>query len=243
MLPFDASFNWSLASNLGAVASDAPLIAFVNNDIEMLSHGWDDVLADMLSRPHVGAVGARLLYSNRSVQHAGIAFGFGPSGTEHEGRGVPAADPGPGRRYVTSHAVSAVTGAFLALRRTDFEHLGGFDAGRLMIAYSDVDLCLRLRTTGKVIQYCPSIEAVHHEGATRGINATQSAIAWDESERLDLIERWGDALADDPGINPYWRREEHPFQTLREPTMREVISHIDRSAHRHPWQPQGFGEC
>lgn len=237
VVPLDAPFNWSLASNLGAAASNAPLIAFVNNDVEMLSPGWDEVLADVLSRPHVGAVGARLLYPDRTLQHAGIAFGFGPSGTEHEGRGVPAVVPGPGRRYVVSHAVSAVTGAFLALRRRDFEQLGGFDAERLMIAYSDVDLCLRLRETGKVIQYCPAIEAIHHEGATRGINATQRAIAWDEGERLDLIARWGEALADDPGISPYWRRGDQPFETIREPTIREILAHIDRSASLHPWRP------
>lgn len=236
ILKFDSPFNWSLASNLGAAASDAPLIAFVNNDVEMLSTGWDDLLADALSSPEVGAVGARLLYPDRTIQHAGIAFGFGPSGTEHEGRGVPAADPGPGRRYAISHAVSALTGAFLAVRRSEFDQIGGFDAARLMIAHSDVDLCLRLRELGRIILYCPAIEAIHHEGATRGRNQTQAAIAWDEGERLDLLDRWGEALADDPGISPYWCRGDKPFELLREPTIREILKQIDRSAGRHPWQ-------
>lgn len=237
VVPFDAPFNWSLASNLGAQASDAPLIAFVNNDVEMLSSGWDDVVAAALSNPHIGAVGARLLYPDRTVQHAGIAFGFGPGGTEHEGRGVPAADPGPGKRYVIPHAVSAVTGAFLAVRRADFDHLEGFDAARLMIAHSDVDFCLRLRELGKVILYCPAIQAVHHEGATRGLNETQAAIAWDEGERLDLLDRWGDALSDDPGISLYWQRTDRPFESLREPTVREILAHLDQSASAQPWRP------
>ncbi|MCC2978683.1 glycosyltransferase [Sphingomonas sp. IC4-52] len=236
VLRFDSPFNWSLASNMGAAASDAPLIVFINNDVEMLSAGWDDLVADGLSRPDAGAVGARLLYPDRTIQHAGIAFGFGPGGTEHEGRGVPAADPGPGRRYVVTHAVCALTGAFLAVRRSDFNQLGGFDAARLMVAHSDVDLCLRLRELGRVILYCPAIEAIHHEGATRGRNQTQAAIAWDEGERLDLLDRWGEALADDPGISPYWRRDDKPFELLREPTIREILKQIDRSASRHPWQ-------
>lgn len=239
VVPFESPFNWSLASNLGAAASDAPLITFVNNDVEMLSPGWDDVVAEALSRPHVGVVGARLLYPDRTIQHAGIAVGFGPVGTEHEGRGAPAADPGPGNRYVTTHAVSAVTGAFLGVRRTDFQQLDGFDAARLMIAHSDVDLCLRMRQLGKVILYCPAIQAVHHEGATRGRNQTQAAIAWDEGERLDLLDRWGEALANDPGISPYWRRGERPFELLREPTIREVLEHIDQSASSFPWRPAG----
>ncbi|WP_169715642.1 glycosyltransferase [Sphingomonas mucosissima] len=241
VVPFDSPFNWSLASNLGAGASDAPLIAFVNNDVEMLSAGWDDAVADALSHPHVGAVGARLLYPDQTVQHAGIAFGFGPGGTEHEGRGVPAADPGPGNRYVLTHAVSAVTGAFLAVRRADFDQLKGFDAARLMIAHSDVDLCLRLRELGKVILYCPAIEAIHHEGATRGLNETQAAIAWDEGERLDLLDRWGEALANDPGISPYWQRNDRPLALLREPTIREILAHVDQSASSHPWQPVRSG--
>ncbi|WP_066778733.1 glycosyltransferase [Sphingomonas sp. CCH5-D11] len=237
IVPFDAPFNWSLASNLGAASSDAPLIVFANNDVEMLSPGWDDAVADALSAAQVGAVGARLLYPDRTIQHAGIAFGFGPGGAEHEGRGIPAVDPGPGRRYAIRHAVSALTGAFLAVRRGDFHRVNGFDAGRLMIAHSDVDFCLRLRELGRTILYCPEIEAIHHEGATRGRNQTKVAIAWDEGERMDLLERWGAALAEDPGISPYWQRGERPFDLLREPTTREILAQIDRSASDYPWMP------
>ena len=236
VVPFDSPFNWSLASNVGAATSDASLLAFVNNDIEMLSAGWDDVLADALADPGVGAIGARLVYPNRTIQHAGIVFGFGPLGNEHEGRGVPVADPGPGDRYVTAHAVAAVTGAFLAARRGDFDALGGFDAARLMVGHSDIDLCLRLRERGLVIRYVPAIEAIHHEGATRGANATRAAIAWDEGERADLIDRWGEALFDDPGVSPYWLRGEAPFALLREPSMREILDHLDRSARVDPWR-------
>ena len=238
VVPFDAAFNWSLASNRGAAASDAPLIVFANNDIEMLSAGWDELVEDWLGQSDVGAIGARLLYPDRTVQHAGIAFGFGPSGAEHEARGVPAADSGPGGRYTKPHRVSAVTGAFLAVRRADFEQVGGFDAARLMIGHSDIDLCLRLRDQGRTILYCPAIQAIHHEGATRGRNETQAEIAWDEGERMDLVKRWGDALHDDPGVSPYWRRGEQPFAFLREPTMREILAHIDRSASADPWRPK-----
>ncbi len=238
VVSLDTPFNWSLASNVGAAASDAPVIAFVNNDIEMLSSGWDDALLEALDDERVGAVGARLLYPNRTIQHAGIAFGFGPTGAEHEGRGVPVAASGPSGRFVTSHDVAAVTGAFLCVRRQDFERVGGFDAKKLMVAHSDIDLCLRLREEGLVIRYCSAIEALHHEGATRGINQTREAIAWDESERADLIDRWGDALSEDPGVSPYWLRGDAPFELLREPSMREIIEHIDRSARADPWRPR-----
>ena len=237
VVPLDAPFNWSLASNIGAAASDAPLVAFVNNDIEMLASGWDDALAAALADPGVGGVGARLIYPGRTIQHAGVAFGFGPGGAEHEGRGASADVPGPFRRYVTPHAVASVTGAFLGVRRADFDAVGGFDAERLMIAHSDVDLCLKLRERGLVINYVPAIEAIHHEGASRGINESRAAIAWDEGERRDLIDRWGDALFEDVGISPYWRRGGQPFEAIREPTMREILAQIDRTAAPHPWKP------
>lgn len=236
-IAFDAPFNWSRASNMGAAAGDAPLLLFANDDIEMLSSGWDDALADALHDPSVGAVGARLIYPDRTIQHAGVAFGFGPAGTEHEGRGAPVDNAGPSGRYITDHAVAAVTGAFLGMRRADFERVGGFDAARLTIAHSDVDLCLKLREQGLVIRYCAAIEAIHHEGATRGINASCAAIAWDEAERADLFERWGDALVKDPGISPYWLRGDAPFELLREPSMREIVAHIDRTARPDPWRP------
>ena len=238
IVPFDSPFNWSLASNIGAAASDASIVAFVNNDIEMLSRGWDDALVAALHQPSVGAVGARLIYPNGTIQHAGVAAGFGPGGAEHEGRGAPAQEPGPGRRYITTHAVASVTGAFLAVRREEVNRIGGFDAARLMIAHSDVDLCLKLRELGRIILYEPAIEAIHHEGATRGLNQTCAAVAWDEGERADLLERWGEALFDDPGISPYWRRGDQPFALLQEPTMREILAHIDRSASRKPWLPR-----
>ncbi|UVO48985.1 glycosyltransferase [Sphingomonas sp. SUN019] len=237
VMPFDAPFNWSQASNIGAAASDAPMIVFANNDIEMTSDGWDDRLIDQLSDPSVGAVGARLIYPGGAVQHAGVAFGFGPGGAEHEGRDRDATDPGPDRRFVTTHAVAAVTGAFLGVRRSDFDAIDGFDAGRLMIGHSDVDLCLRLRETGLVIRYCAQIEALHHEGATRGRNETRAAIAWDEGERRDLIDRWGAALGEDPSINPYWTRGGQPFDGLCEPAMTDVVRHIDSTARPDPWRP------
>ena len=236
-IAFDAPFNWSLASNLGAAASDAPTILFANNDIEMRSSGWDDAVLEALADPAVGAVGARLLYPDNTVQHGGMVFGLGNGGAEHEGRGQPGDEAGPDRRLVTPRTVAAVTGAFLAVRRGAFDAIGGFDAERLMIGHSDVDLCLRLREAGLLVRYCPAIEALHHEGATRGRNEKRADIAWDEGERADLIDRWGAALEEDPGISPYWAKGGVPFDGLREPGMREIVRHIDRTARSDCWRP------
>lgn len=233
---FDRPFNWGLASNEGARASDAPVIVFANNDLEMLSRGWDDVLLDALADPGVGAVGARLLYPHGTVQHGGIVFGMTANHAEHEGRNVAATEPGPNRRLVVPRAAVAVTGAFLAVRRTDFEALNGIDT-TMQVAHSDFDLCLRLRERGLTIRYEPRIEAIHFESVTRGMNSTKADVAFDESERADLMRRWGASLREDVGVSPYWARTGVPFETLREPSMVEIVRHIDRTGAVHPWLP------
>ena len=240
--PFDKPFNWGLVNNEGAASSDGPFLVFANNDIEMLSRGWDDVLVDTLSQSGVGAVGARLLYPGGTVQHGGVVFGMVPGHTEHEGRGAPAADPGPNRRLVTPRTVGAVTGAFLGMAREHWAALGGIDVV-MGVAHSDLDLCLRLRELGLTIRYEPRIEAIHFESVTRGFNSTKADVAWDESERTDLVERWGrDSMVEDIGVSPYWARSGVPFDMIREPSMVQVVRHIDRTGRAQPWKPTRAAE-
>lgn len=234
--PFDLPFNWGLASNEGARASDAPAIVFANNDVEMLSEGWDDILLDALAAPGVGAVGARLLYPNGTVQHGGVFFGMTENLAEHEGRFVSATEPGPNRRLVAPRSAAAVTGAFLAVTRKNFDEIEGIDTN-MQIAHSDLDFCLRLRERGLTVRYEPRLELIHFESVTRGVNATKADVAFDESERADLLQRWGDTLAQDVGISPYWARTGTPFEHLREPSMLDVVRHIDRTGRDHPWAP------
>ncbi len=145
ILARDEPFNWARLNNGAVSESTEPLLVFCNNDIEMISAGWDTILRRHLARPEVGAVGARLLYPDRTVQHAGIVLGTGVGGTEHEGRGALASDMGPDNRWHTRRTVAAVTGAFLACRRSEFESAGGFDADTFGIWFNDVDFCLKLR--------------------------------------------------------------------------------------------------
>ena len=238
---FDRPFNWGLVNNEGAAASDAPFLVFANNDIEMLSRGWDDVLVDALGADRVGAVGARLLYPNGTVQHGGIVFGMVEGHTEHEGRGIAATDPGPNRRLVTPRTVGAVTGAFLGLARETFDAVGGIDT-TMGVAHSDFDLCFRLRERGLTIRYEPRIEAIHFESVTRGFNSSKAEVAWDESERYDLLRRWGTATLEDVGVNPSWARSGAPFDALREPSLVEVVRHIDRTGRVEPWRPTRAAE-
>jgi GT2 family glycosyltransferase/tetratricopeptide (TPR) repeat protein len=242
IVPMDEPFNWSRACNLGAAKANAPVLLFANDDIEMLAEGWDDALAVALDRPGVGAVGARLLYPDLSVQHAGIVFGMNEGAPEHEGRGSPFDDPGPDARLVSRRAVAAVTGAFLGVRRDQYDAVGGFDEARLFVGHNDIDFCLRLRGRGLTVIYEPAIEALHHEGATRGRNVSRAEVMWDLGEQRDLVDRWGAALAEDPGVNPHWTRHARPFDGLREPPMHQIVAHIDRAGSAEPWRPAPNGD-
>ena len=239
VVTMDEPFNWSRANILGiatARAADCELLLFANNDVVMLTQGWDSELDRLLSDPAAGIVGARLLYPDMTVQHAGIVLGAGEGLPLHEGRHAAFDDPGPGGRYVTQHDAAAVTGAFLAMRRDVLTEIGGFDCARLPIAYNDIDVCLRARAAGYRVRYCPQIELIHHESKTRGRTRTEDEVAWDDAELGDLYAVWGEALTLDPGINPQWALGGAPFDGLREPGLSEILAFIDRSARADPWR-------
>lgn len=235
VLPFDEPFNWSRANNLGSARTDAPLLVFANNDVEMLTQGWDVAVEHALASPGIGAVGARLLYPDGTIQHAGVLFDTDDRVLSvHDGVGQPGKAGGPGGRWQQRRAVSAVTGAFLAVRRDALDAAGGFDE-QLFVAYNDIDLCLKLRAAGLLVVYDPDIALTHVESKTRGLNRTAEQIAWDESELMTLADRWGAALRSEPGYNPYWARGGRPFAGYREPPLSAVLAHIDLAARRSAW--------
>jgi GT2 family glycosyltransferase/tetratricopeptide (TPR) repeat protein len=216
VLARDEPFNWSRLNNAAAARSTAPIVVFANNDIEMTTAGWDTKLRDLLSQPGIGAVGARLLYPDRTVQHAGIVLGIGPGGSEHEGRGAAADDGGPGGRWLTRRSVSAVTGAFIACRRANFEAVGGFDADDLGIWFSDVDLCLKLGRRGLRVVYEPAIEALHHESKTLAAELDdRPRAAVFEAAAAAMRRRWGATFEHDPYFNLHYARWGTPFAWLK----------------------------
>ena len=113
----DEPFNWSRLNNCAAALSGSELLVFANDDMVMLSDGWDRQLRGLLERPEIGAVGARLIYPDDTVQHAGILLGW-PGISVHDGRYEAAVEPGPCRRWQVTRVVAAVTGAFFAIGTT-----------------------------------------------------------------------------------------------------------------------------
>jgi O-antigen biosynthesis protein len=242
ILPADEPFNWSRLNNLAAhPAAPDDILVFCNNDIELVSQGWDSRLRDLLDRAEVGVVGARLLYPSGAIQHVGVAFGGIDGRPVHEGVGEAADARGPLDRWQRRHTVAAVTGAFLAVRGSVFNDVGGFTE-RLSIAYNDLDFCLKVRERGLQIVFEPEVTATHHESLTRGLNNSAEKVAWDDEELRDLRRRWGDALQRDPGINPHWSSAPgRAFEGFREPPLSRVLAHLDATASGEPWRVQSAG--
>ena len=198
-------FNFSDLSNRGAAAATGSVLLFLNNDVEVVEPGWLRELVSIALVPDIGAVGAKLLYPDGTVQHGGVILGIGGV-AGHSHLGVDGDAPGYFGRMTLAHEVSAVTGACLAMRAEVFAAVGGFDARDLKVAFNDVDLCLRIREAGYRIVWTPFATLVHHESKSRGPEDTPEKRARFEGETAVMQARWGAQLRTDPYYNIHLSR-------------------------------------
>jgi GT2 family glycosyltransferase len=194
-------FNYSLINNWGATQANGKALLFLNDDVHARSSDWLREMAQWLTDPTVGAVGARLLYPDGSVQHNGVALGMGGVAGH---RGQRASEAEEATQDMTSgdvRDVSATTAACLLVRNTAFHEVGGFDEA-FPLAFGDVDLCLRLCERGYQIVCTPDARLVCVESATRGSDLSADKLsAFLEATRL-MRSRWGAELDSDPFYSP-----------------------------------------
>jgi O-antigen biosynthesis protein len=161
-------FSFAHVNNEAARAVDAEYLLFLNNDTEVRTPRWLSQLVGYGRLPGVGAVGARLLYPDGRIQHAGILHGYYDGLPGPAFKLLPAHDHGYLSQAMTSRNYGAVTAACLLTRRALFLDVGGFDAARYAVAYNDVDYGFRLEARGLRCVYAPDAKLLHHEGASRG---------------------------------------------------------------------------
>jgi GT2 family glycosyltransferase len=199
VLPLPGPFNYSQLCNSAATKARTPFLVFLNNDVEIVEASWLERLLVFAGRPDIGAVGAKLLYPNGRIQHAGIVVGIdGLAG--HFQRGLAASSSGYFGRLRSPHEVSAVTAACLAIESKKFFAVGGFDERNLPVDLCDVDLCQRLTERGWRTVCEPTVRLVHRESATRGAN-----VRLDDRYKAQhdyFRARWSDAIRDDPYFHP-----------------------------------------
>jgi O-antigen biosynthesis protein len=193
-------FNFAALCNAGADARREPILVFLNDDTSVRSPDWLEKLSRAAARPDIGAVGAKLLYPDHRVQHAGISVGIGET-AGHFGAGLPERAPGWLARHLAAHEVSAVTAACLAVERRKFDAVNGFDAEHLPIELNDVDLCLRLGEQGWKTVCLSDISLFHHESASRG-GAKFRLLKVHHAERAHFLNKWRAKIRDDPFFHP-----------------------------------------
>jgi O-antigen biosynthesis protein len=160
-------FNYSALNNAAANQARGEIIGLINNDIEVISPDWLSELVSHALRPNVGAVGAKLLYPNDTVQHAGVLLGV-TGVAAHAHKNLPRHGHGYFSRANLIQSFSAVTAACLVIKKSIYESVGGLNEVDLQIAFNDIDFCIRLCKAGYKNIWTPYAELYHHESATRG---------------------------------------------------------------------------
>ncbi|MBG9388178.1 glycosyltransferase family 9 protein [Caenimonas aquaedulcis] len=205
----DEDFNWSRLNNLGRKQASGDYLLFLNDDIEVIEPGWLEALLEQACNPQVGVVGARLLYPDGKVQHAGM-FLSNHGVARHAFRFAEADDAGYFGQSLTLRNVAAVTGACMMVKAEVFDRLGGFDEAHSVIN-NDIDFCLRAQAAGLNVVYTPFAQLRHHELASRA----QVADVYDRSA---FLKQWAAAFDHgDPYFNPNLLADADDFLIDTEP--------------------------
>lgn len=197
----DGDFNFPRICNLGVAASRGELILLLNNDVEVIEPGWLDEMVALAALPGAGVVGAKLLFPNRTVQHAGAIVGlfrYADHWFAHSAEDA----PGYEDRLAVRQNLSAVTAACLLARRDVWDAIGPLDAERFAEDCNDVDFCLRARRAGYDVVFSPFARLLHHESASRGKKRSKAHRERLKAQRARMEAVWHNATLVDPHYSP-----------------------------------------
>jgi GT2 family glycosyltransferase len=208
-------FNYSRLNNLAVQATTTEFLLFLNNDVMALKPGWLRAMVDeCLADARVGAVGAKLLYPQGTVQHAGVVLGVGGV-ADHAFRAVAGDAPGYMMRAAVAQEVAAVTGACMLVRRAAFAAVGGFDEEELGVAFNDIDVCVKLRAAGWRVLLVPDAVLEHRESISRGDDFDDAKLMRFMRENEVMRQRHGRTLREDPFYNAHFSRDGGVYRELR----------------------------
>lgn len=205
-------FNYSAVNNYGVSKSSGDYILLLNNDTQVITVNWMEELLMYAQREDVGAVGGKLYYGNKTIQHAGVVLGLGAHRTAgHSHYGQHRENLGYMGRLCYAQNVSAVTGACLLMKKSLFEQVGGLDE-RFAVSLNDVDLCLKLREEGYLNVFTPFAELYHYESISRGLDDTGEKALRYQEESSRFREKWKKVLEKgDPYYNPNFSLDRSDF--------------------------------
>ena len=224
----EASFNYSAINNFGAMHCTGEYFVLLNNDTTIINGDWLQEMLMFAQRKDVGAVGAKLYYSDGTIQHAGIGIGL-LTLAGHYFRGFGGSHPGYMGRMLYAQDVTAVTAACMMIPRDVWVKMNGFDE-KFAVAFNDVDLCMRIRKAGYLIIWTPFAELYHFESKSRGADDTAQKRKRFESEIARFHYLWQEELdAGDPYYNPNFSLSKEDF-SINTSVRRYKARLFDRSS-------------
>jgi O-antigen biosynthesis protein len=204
VLKYNNIFNFSAINNYAVNFAKGEYICFLNNDTTVISKKWLHYMLSYASIDEVGAVGAKLLYPNNTIQHAGITFGLsGIAG--HRYRNMP--DNLNDYNINSVQEVSAVTAACMCIKKTKFIEAGMFNENEFTVAMNDIDLCVKLSNLGYINIYEPNAQLYHHESISRGSDFSFKNSKRYRKECSTILKKWKNTLSNDKYYNKYLTKE------------------------------------
>ena len=212
IVTYEGDFNYSAVNNLGVRHAGGDYILLLNNDTQVITVNWMEELLMYAQREDVGAVGAKLYYSDKTIQHAGVVLALGAHRTAGHSHYKQHRDNlGYMGRLCYAQNVSAVTGACLLVKKELFEQVGGLDE-TFAISLNDVDFCLKLRRKGYLNVFTPFAELYHFESISRGLDNQGEKAQRYEKESSRFREKWKEVLeTGDPYYNPNFSLDRSDF--------------------------------
>ena len=208
-------FNYSALNNFGARYATGEYLLLLNNDTEVITPGWLEEMVMYAQQKRVGCVGAKLLYPDDTIQHAGVGFGIGGV-AGHLHKYFPATSDGYMGRLNYVQDVYGDTAACLLIRKEIYDEVHGLDES-YAVAFNDVDFCVRVREAGYTNVFTPFAQLYHYESKSRGMEDNPEKQKRFQGEVLRFQARWGDLLAKgDPCTNPNFdiQREDFSLKIL-----------------------------
>lgn len=220
VLKDDRPFNFSSLINQAVNFAKGDFVTLLNNDTEVITPEWLTEMVSLAMLEKIGAVGAKLWYEDKTLQHGGIILGLGADGVAgHMHHRLPKGNHGYFGRASITQELSAVSAACMVVNKKIFREVGGFDETNLAIAFNDVDFCLKLRKAGYRNLWTPNAELYHYESISRGNDKNDEHTKRFAQEVEFMKKKWGELLKNDPAYNPNLTLEKEDFSLAWPPRI------------------------
>lgn len=244
VISYPKVYNYSAINNFAAEHALGDYLLLLNNDTVIVQDNWIDRLLNHGQRKEVGIVGARLVFPNQTIQHAGVILGMGSFGVaDHPHISLPMTDPGYMNRAQVVQNFSAVTAACLLIPKSLYFEVGGLDEENFKVLFNDVDLCLKVRERGYKIVWTPYATVVHHGSSSIKGDKNPDKAKRARQEADKMLEKWLPQLANDPAYNRNLSLKHRHFQIETETDVTWNIDFHDRlRIYAFPANDSGVGE-